>query len=136
MVEIQDTEGKSEQAREILPFEAAMKRLGTPPEVFNALLASGLLGDFLEEGVPVLGVEHYERFGTQWRQEIGERLLPNMDSTFPQGVAGGHQPPSTYTQIQISHYPSPYVVENDTGWIAQFFLNRTATSTLILVHSP
>ena len=117
-----EKEGESEQLRELLPFEAAMQRLGTPPEVLNALLESGLLGDFTEEGVPVLGIEHYERFGTQWRPELGERLPPDMDVTFPQGVAGGHQPPNTYTQIQISHYPSPDEVKNDTGWIAQFYL--------------
>jgi hypothetical protein len=117
----QTAEKRSEEARELLSFETAMHKIGAPKEVFNALVVSGLLGDYTEHGIPTVGIEHFERFGTQWRPELGERLPPDLDLSFPQGFAG-HQPPNTYTQIQISPYTNPQVVDSDTGWISQFYL--------------
>ena len=122
MAQTQETRKPSEVENGRIPFDAVMQRLRMPPQVLNAFLKSGLLGDFSEEGVSKVGVEQFERFGTQWGSELAERLTPDLDRTFPQGIAGGHQPPNTYTQIQISHYESPEVVEQDTGWVAQFFL--------------
>lgn len=144
MPDSQNSEESPEQTRQLIRFEAAMQRLRAPADTFNALVVSGLLGDYTEEGIPVIGIENYERFGTQWRPELGERLPPNIDSAFPQGiegVPGGSQPPNTYIQIQISPYPSPEVVESDTKWIAQFYLRPNRyffpdLSALALVGPP
>ena len=72
----------SEIQKEILSFEDAFQRIHAPRPVFNSLLISGLLGDYTEKGVPLVGVEHFKNYGTQWRSDLWERLSPNQDKTF------------------------------------------------------
>lgn len=122
MTDSQSEKEVFEQAKGLLSFEAALQRLDIPLPIFNALLVSGILGNYTEAGIPLIGIEHFERFGTQWRPELGERLPPDLNLSFPEGAAGGPHPPNTYTQIQISHYPTPDATDSDIGWIAQFYL--------------
>jgi hypothetical protein len=109
-----------------LNLEDARNRLGAPPDVFNALLNSGLLGYWDAAGIPAEGVEHFERFGTQWRPEIADRTLgpdPYQNLPTPPGISGGDQPPDTLTEVQIA--PQPLLTESsnaDGGWIAQFYI--------------
>jgi hypothetical protein len=125
----------------VVSFDDTMKALGTPPEVFQALLVSGLLGPVTSEGVSTLGLKNFQRYGTQWRTDIGERHVPYHDLPLVPDPSGSEQPISTYTQAQISPYPDPSIADNDTGWIAQFYIvpNRyfyPNPLSLALIGSP
>lgn len=67
-----------------------------------------------------------ERFGTQWRSELGARELgrdPYRDLPVPRGILGGDQPPGTGTEVQIAPKGVPLDrSEKDKGWIAQFYV--------------
>lgn len=112
----------SNPANGLLSFQEVQQRLEVPSDVFNALLLSGLMGPIFNEGIPVVGVEHFERFATQWRADIGERSAPYHSLPQTPGPGGGDQPPFSYTQAQISSSPSPELADKDTGWIGQFYL--------------
>ena len=61
----------------------ARQKLQVPAPVFSALLTSGLLGMGLADGrLPTDGIEHYQRYGTQWQTvgrfgALGTRLIPD-----------------------------------------------------------
>lgn len=111
---------------ERLTLQQVGERLKAPPAVVHALAMSGLLGYWENGGVPEAGVLQFERFGTQWRPELGSRSFspdPFRDLPAPPGVLGGDQPPSTGTEVQIAPSGIPLELsEKDTGWIAQFFV--------------
>jgi len=121
-VPVQD-EGPDAESR--LPLEEARLRLKTPTDVFSALLVSGLLGHWtVNDGLEVKAIEHFERFGTQWRPELGTRGSdgdPFFEQLVPPGIKGGAQPTGTLTELQISPSPDRWA-EKDTGWLAQFYV--------------
>lgn len=110
-----------------LSLEEAQRRLSVPNDLFSALLASGLLGYYDRGHLPLLAIEHYERFGTQWRPELGGRRIPaehyQNAMCSSDSVNSGVQPPSTLYKIMISPSGSVAVdTSRDTGWLAQFYL--------------
>ena len=102
------------------------QRLKAPPEVVRALAMSGLLGYWDKTGVPQIGVEQFERYGTQWRSELGQRNLgpePFRELPVSADILGGEQPPGTGTEVHIVPSGLPLrLADQDTGWIAQFYL--------------
>ncbi len=106
----------------VLSFDEVLQRLKAPPDVFNALLVSGLLGPVTNEGVSQIGLDNFQLYGTQWRSDIGERQVPYHDLPEAPDPSGNEQPLSSYTQAQIGAFPDLDASDQDTGWIAQFYL--------------
>lgn len=105
----------------ILTKEQAMERLGVSPAVLVALLNSGLLGFWDHDGIPAVGVDHFKRFGTQWREELGTRQFPMESIPVPADV-GEEQPPSTVTQLQFAVAQDQFkLADSDGSWIAQYY---------------
>lgn len=102
---------------ELLSTDAARRSLGVPLEVFNALLNSGLLGYWDRGQVPKVAVEHYRRFGTQWRPELGRRDFPG-DKILPAYPSAA---PGSYTFVELAPYPFENA-PTDKGWLAQFYI--------------
>lgn len=111
--------------QQVLSRVDARSRLRLSKPVFEALRVSGLLGPHAPDGrVSVAGVEHYERYGTQWHEDLSERLIPEQTHQampLPPGV-NERQPPGTRTQVQILPQEAQSNPGQDTGWLAQFYL--------------
>lgn len=102
-------------------YSEVANRLRLPGPILNAALMSGLLGYTPERTVTQDAVEHFERYGVQWRPELGKRLLDATVLGMPMG--GVIEPLSTFTQVQISSRPDGLAIsEKDEGWMAYFFL--------------
>ena len=62
------TEKDPEEMNGSLSRSEARQKPQVPAPVFNALLVSGLLGAGRADGrLPADGIEHYQRYGTQWQ---------------------------------------------------------------------
>lgn len=112
----------SEGSVPFLSFEAVAERLRTRLDVTIALARSGLLGDCSESGVPIVGVEHFEQYGTQWRPEIGKRSWGTDPYQDIPEIDGDEQPNSAHLNLQFSQGTSPETADSDPCWIAQFYL--------------
>ena len=106
----------------LISFDEAIRRLRVPIPVFEGLLYSGLLGDFYDDGLPAIGLEHLQKYGTQWRPELGVRHAPYHNLPFEPSNLIHEQPPNTYTQLQISYDDSREFSDKDITWLAQFYL--------------
>jgi hypothetical protein len=114
------------QSTPCLSIEQVRHRLQVPLELLSALLNSGLLGHWSQGQVPLSSVENYEKYGTQWRSELGERVIPletYSNITVLPEPQGGQQPPGTlfFSEI-IPENLSFDSIAKDTGWLAQFYL--------------
>lgn len=111
--------------QQVLSGTEARSRLKVSKPVFEALRISGLLGPSTpDRQVSVAGVEHFERYGTQWHDDLGERLIPE-DSHQNMPLApeiDERQPPGTRTQVQVLPQGAPHDPDEDTGWLAQFYV--------------
>ena len=133
-----------DQSTSHLSIEQVRQRLQVSTELLTALLNSGLLGYWSQDQVPLRGVENYEKYGTQWRSELGERIVPL--ETYPNITAlpepqGGQQPPGTLFFSEI--IPENLSFDNipkDTGWLAQFYLKPNRfffpSSTALALNGP
>ncbi|MDP9478655.1 MAG: hypothetical protein M3R38_23730 [Actinomycetota bacterium] len=116
----------------VVPFREARRRLRVSAPAFNALVWSGLLGEITTRNeVFVAAIEHYERYGTQWRTEdrpeLPDRMLTAeyIQAMPPPPDAGDNRYPGVQTKMYIVREGMPSVEEareTDTGWIAQFYL--------------
>jgi hypothetical protein len=102
----------------VVSFEEVRKELGAPPDVFNALVVSGLLGPPTSEGLRRTAVDDFLRYGTQWTA-AGDRLAPYYNLP---DIPEGPTPILSYTRAQISPHPNFGKADDDTGWIAQFYI--------------
>lgn len=119
-------------ADDVMTFKEARRRLRVSQPVFNALLRSRLLGGYYPDGyVLVVGIEHYEFYGTQWitedRDDLPDRLLDAeyMDTMpLPPDHGEGDQT-GVHTRMYIQSDGTPDLEEanaTDTGWLAHFYL--------------
>ena len=105
-----------------LSFKEVMEELEIPPPLFSAILRAGLFGYTKDKRIPLLAVEHFSLYGTQWRPELGTRAVPEHIAQMPE-PSTGNQPLGTRTHIEISTYPDgAEQAENDSGWVAHFYL--------------
>ncbi len=117
---------------DVLSFKEAKRRLRVSQPVFNGLLRSRLLGNYYQEGyVLVAGVEHYERYGTQWitedRDDVEERMLTaEFLENRPQPPDSGEGEQSVVqSRLYIISDSTPDLEEAnamDMGWLAHFYL--------------
>ncbi len=104
-----------------LSFNEVGSRLRLAPPLLKAILTSGLLGYQQGNRIPIVAVEHFERYGVQWRPELGRRLLDVSILGTP--INGSVQPPSTLTQVQVLPQSGDLISsDQDEGWLAYFFL--------------
>jgi hypothetical protein len=111
--------------QQVLSRTEARSRLRVSKPVFEALRISGLLGPHAPDGrVSVAGIEHFERYGTQWHHDLDERLVPeetHQNMPLPPDV-NERQPPGVRSQAQILPQDAHGNPDQDTGWLAQFYL--------------
>jgi hypothetical protein len=106
---------------ELMSFEEAREILGVGVGMMNALAVSGALGFQSLGYISRTGLEHYIKYGTQWRDELGKRRLPN--SEYGNNEAAGTHPISTVFSIWLHPSKKGYKTgENDNGWVAQYYL--------------
>ena len=120
-----------DEAPKLLKRREAKQRLKVPEPVFNALWTSNLLGLLTSDGMlPEDGVEHYERYGTQWLtqerygDDLGVRMVPeDLYQSLPPIPGVGEQPPGTQARAHVlPEGVSEDAMKKDTGWLAQFYL--------------
>ncbi len=117
----------------VVPFREVRRRLKVSAPMFNALVWSGLLGEITTRNeVFLAAVEHFERYGTQWRTkdrpELPDRMLTAeyIQAMPPPPDTGDERYPGVQTKMYIIRQGMPDIEEardTDTGWIAQFYLN-------------
>ncbi len=123
-------------AYEVMSFKEARRRLRVSQPVFNALLRSRLLGGYSPDGrVLVVGIEHYEFYGTQWmtedRTDLSDRILDAeyMETmSLPPDHGEGDQI-GVHTKMYIQSDNTPDLDEanaSDTSWLAHFYLTPNA----------
>jgi len=109
-----------------LSLADAAARLLVGPDMFQALLGSGLLGPVVDRMVTQAAVESFARYGTQWQPGLPPRTLgrdPFQEFTASTESELGVRPTLAMTGIQIAGVdPEMVSPEDDTGWIAQFYL--------------
>jgi hypothetical protein len=115
----------------VVPLKEARRRLRVSAPVLNALVKSGLLGEITTHGeVFVAAIEHYGRYGTQWRTENRPDLPERMPSAEfinsmpPPPDIGDERYPGVQTKLYV-YLEGPDMEEalkTDTGWLAQFYL--------------
>lgn len=119
-------------ANEVMSAKEARRRLNVSQPVFNALQRSRLLGGYFRNGdVLVVGIEHYEFYGTQWmiegRDDLGDRTLDAeyMETMpLPPDHGDGDQT-GVHTRMYIQSDNTPDLEEanaTDVGWLAHFYL--------------
>ncbi len=111
----------------------ARKWLGVSAPVFNALVASGLLGRTTDENQVVWeDLQHYATYGTQWPTE-GRPPLPTRMLTAeliqemppPPDAAGDENYPGVQAWFYLARegMTNPEeILETDIGWLAHFYL--------------
>ena len=108
---------------EVIPVEAARQRIGAPPDVFQCLALSGLLGPVTERGISPNALESFIRFGTQWDPQLGERTIPYGNLPLSPDAQINKQPTFTYTHMQLAPANLDFeAADHDHGWLAQFYL--------------
>jgi hypothetical protein len=85
-------------------FNEAVDELGMPLPLFRALLRAGLFGYTKKKRIARIALEHFNLYGSQWRDKLEPRELPDHVVQTPE-VSTGNQPVGTRTHIQISTHP-------------------------------
>lgn len=97
--------------------------LKVPPPVIRALATSGLLG-YWTDRIPAVAVDHFGRYGTQWRPELKRRTVP-QDHVDGFNVPGFEEGAAPSASMQMRIAPKGVGLESsgeDTGWLAHFYL--------------
>lgn len=94
-------------------------RLNMPISIVAGMVRAGLFGITDSSGnILISSIESYEKYGTQWSEELNERLYPYTD--FPEVSGWKNAPIGTFTELQISQ--DKEFESNDNCWIAQLYI--------------
>ncbi len=80
------------------------------------------LGYAEDERVPIVAVEHFEKFGTQWREELGERLKTSEFHEGSMSSLNTEQTPGTVSTLEVAPKGRLDLANKDIAWLAQFYL--------------
>jgi hypothetical protein len=129
----QNRETQEDLVDVVHPIEA-QKWLGVSAATYKALARSGLLGRITDDGqVFWEDLQHYDRFGTQWRTAdrpgVTQRMVTAdmLQSIPPPPDMGEHDQPGAHMTMYLwpegtEQSSVDETVDLDTGWLAHLYL--------------